>query len=37
LEEIPSKHGGRKRTSDHDRGVSDMSPEPECALRVRDE
>jgi len=37
LEEIPSNHGGRKRTSDHDGGVSDMYPEPKSGLRVRDE
>ena len=37
MEEIPSNHGGRKRASDHDGGVSDMYPEPRSGLRVRDE
>jgi len=37
LQEIPSKHGWRKRTRDHHGGVSDIPPKPESGLRVRDE
>jgi len=37
LQDIPSKHGGRKRTRDHDGGVSDTHPEQESGLRVREE